>query len=52
MCSYLTQFESEGTPKEIAIKMSIISVTYYFRFCFLKFLQREPFYENLITLYQ
>ena len=37
MCRYLTQFESEGTPKGIAIKMSIISVTYYFRFCSLKF---------------
>ena len=37
MCRYLAQFESEGTPKVIAIKMTIISITYYFRLCFLKF---------------
>ena len=37
MSRYLTQFEFEGTPKGIAIKMSIISIIYYFRFCFPNF---------------
>ena len=54
MCRYLAQFECEGTSKGSAIKMSLISITYYFRFWFLKFFflkQPEPFYENMIKPY-
>ena len=40
MCRYLTHFESAGIPKGIAIKMSIISITYYARFCSLRFLKQ------------